>query len=165
MADDGTGQRALLTSYLNDHLMGSSAGVDLFNRVAGSYSDTGARAELRALADEVAEDRDSLLVVMGDLGIRPRIHRMLAGRLAEKVGRLKPNGTLWHRSPLTDLVELEALRVGVEGKLAMWQALAEGLEGSSLDHAEFEGLIERATAQHKRLESMRSDAARRAFVA
>src|SRR6476661_5979311 len=104
MSDDGTDRQHLLATYLNDHLTGASAGVDLFNRVAGSYSDPGARAELTALADEVAEDRDSLLVVMGDLGIRPRIHRMLAGRLAEKVGRLKPNGTLWHRSRLTDLV-------------------------------------------------------------
>ena len=103
MSDDGTDRQHLLATYLNDHLMGASAGVDLFNRVAGSYSDPGARAELTALADEVAEDRDSLLVVMGDLGIRPRIHRMLAGGLAEKVGRLKPNGTLWHRSRLTDL--------------------------------------------------------------
>ena len=117
----------LLATYLNDHLMGASAGVDLFRRVAGGYSDHDTRGQLSELADEVADDRDSLLVIMAQLDIKPQTHRMIAGRLVEKVGRLKMNGTVLKRSPLTDLIELEGLRIGVEGKLAMWRALQAGL--------------------------------------
>jgi hypothetical protein len=38
--------------------------------------------------------------------------------IGEKIGRLKFNGRLLGRLPLSDLEELELLRLGVEGKLA-----------------------------------------------
>lgn len=44
---------------------------------------------------------------------------------AEKLGRLKLNGRLFGYSPLSRLVELEALILGARGKLAMWVALKE----------------------------------------
>ncbi|HEY5356166.1 MAG TPA: hypothetical protein VIJ82_00465 [Streptosporangiaceae bacterium] len=52
------------------------------------------------------------------LGIPVRTYKVYAGWLAEKAGRLKFNGRLRARSPLSNLVELELLRLGVEGKAA-----------------------------------------------
>ncbi len=43
--------------------------------------------------------------------------KVLAGWVAEKLGRLKPNGQLLGYSPLSRLVELEALALGITGKL------------------------------------------------
>ena len=40
---------------------------------------------------------------------------MVAGWVAEKAGRLKLNGSLLTYSPLSRLVELEGLSLGVEG--------------------------------------------------
>jgi hypothetical protein len=155
----------LLATYLNDHLMGASAGVDLFKRVAGGYSDHATRGLLSELADEVADDRDSLLVIMAQLDIKPQTHRMIAGRLVEKVGRLKMNGTVLKRSPLTDLIELEGLRIGVEGKLAMWRALQAGLHDDRVVPSEIDELIQRAEHQIERLEAIRLTAAQRVFAA
>jgi hypothetical protein len=38
-------------------------------------------------------------------------------------GGLKLNGSLWSRSPLSGVAELEILRLDVEGKAAAWRTL------------------------------------------
>jgi hypothetical protein len=43
--------------------------------------------------------------------------------MGEKAARLKLNGHLLARSPLSSLEELEMLRLGVEGKAAGWRTL------------------------------------------
>jgi hypothetical protein len=104
-------------------------------------------------------------VIMAQLDIKPQTHRMIAGRLVEKVGRLKMNGTVLKRSPLTDLIELEGLRIGVEGKLAMWRALQAGLHDDRVVPSEIDALIQRAEHQIERLEAIRVTAAQRVFAA
>jgi hypothetical protein len=84
--------------------------------------------------------------------------------IAERTGRLKLNGRLLSYSPLSRVEELEALRLGVEGKLALWRALKETratdprLKGIDLDE-----LARRAEGQRDELESMRLEAASQAF--
>ncbi len=150
----------LLSVYLNDHLTGASGGVELFRRAAHTQTSPGARSTLQALADEVAEDRQALRDLMQQLEVTPQQHRIALGWLAEKVGRLKPNGSLLSRTPLTDLVELEAMRLGVEGKLACWQALE---VVAAYDHRiiqrDLEELQTRANRQLEVLETLRKDAA------
>ena len=58
---------------------------------------------------------------------------MAAGWTGEKVGRLKPNAQLRGYSPLSPLVELEGLLIGIQGKLAMWSVLAEVADEVGLD--------------------------------
>jgi hypothetical protein len=43
--------------------------------------------------------------------------------IGEKAGRVKLNGRLIARSPLSDLEELELFRLGVESKAAGWRTL------------------------------------------
>ncbi|WP_327686169.1 hypothetical protein [Streptomyces sp. NBC_00467] len=50
---------------------------------------------------------------MADLDVSTDHPKAALGRLAEQAGRLKPNGHLFSRSPLSDILELEALLVGV----------------------------------------------------
>ncbi|MGI8434687.1 MAG: hypothetical protein ACR2LE_08130 [Nocardioidaceae bacterium] len=113
----------LLSAYLKDHLTAASAGVELFRRCARSHSSSAARARLAVLAGQVAEDRDALVEIMRRLDVPVQPHRFAVGWVTEKAGRLKPNGSLWRRTRLTDLVELESMSVGVTAKLSAWQNL------------------------------------------
>ena len=90
---------------------------------------------------------------------------MAAGWTGEKLGRLKPNAQLRGYSPLSPLVELEGLLMGIHGKLAMWRALAEVTQDLGLDRARFEALSARAERQQADVERHRLDVGRRALTA
>lgn len=109
--------------YLNDHLAGATSGVELARRAAGARREAAAGEALARLADEIAEDRRALMEIMAALGVPVRRYKAYAGWLAEKAGRAKPNGHLLSRAPLSDLLELEIMRLGIEGKAACWRTL------------------------------------------
>ena len=87
---------------------------------------------------------------MDDLGFRQDPAKQVVGWLGEKAGRLKPNGQLRGYSPLSRLVELEGLALGVTGKLALWKALRllEDDEPRLRAHA-LDRLVERAESQQR----------------
>jgi hypothetical protein len=152
----------LLGIYLNDHLAGATGGTELARRVAKARRGRDGGAELARLAAEIEADRDALLEVMAELGVPHRRYKIWAGWLGEKAGRAKLNGRVLARSPLSDLLELELLRLGVEGKAAGWRTLHtmaatdERLEGVRLVN-----LIARARQQIDALEELRVQAAAR----
>ena len=149
----------LLAIYLNDHLGGATAGRELAGRAAHNNRASSYGSFLADLADQIDTDRRSLLEIMRVLNVRVDRIKILAGWGAEKVGRLKFNGRLRGYSPLSRIVELEALSLGVHGKLALWRTLRE------LDLAELRSgpvpltdLIGRAEQQLAGLESHRLQA-------
>lgn len=147
--------------YLNDHLAGATAGLDLARRIAGTRQVPAPPAELRQFAQEVAEDRDTLMRIMGTLGIPVRSYKVWAAWAGEKASRLKPNGRLTTRSPLSNLEELELLRLGVEGKAAGWRTLRTLADRDSrLEAGQLDELISRARRQAGFLEESRIRAAR-----
>jgi hypothetical protein len=143
-----------LSIYLNDHLAGSTVGVNLARRLAGE------QRTMQQLAAEIAQDRETLLVLMARLGVREDRVKVALAKAAERASRVKL-GT--HR-PLNRLEMLEALSLGVDGKLAMWEALKRSPAGVR-DVAAFDldALIARALSQRKRLEGERMRAADAAF--
>jgi len=158
---------SLLATYLNDHLAGATAGRELARRAARSNrGDERYGPPTALLAAEIDEDRRSLLAVMGALGVGTDRVKVAAGWGAEKAGRLKPNGRLFWYSPLSRLVELEGLTLGVHGKLAIWQSLSTVLgEDPRVSAIDFERLAGRARAQLERLEELRLEAAGEALEA
>ncbi|HEY2095100.1 MAG TPA: hypothetical protein VGH72_01480, partial [Pseudonocardia sp.] len=106
---------SLLSIYLNDHLAGSTVGVELIRRAANNQRSEPWGPSLARLATEIAEDRDALLDIMRVLEIPTRTYKVYAGWIAEKAGRVKLNGHLLSRSPLSSVTELEGMRLGVEG--------------------------------------------------
>ncbi|POX38714.1 hypothetical protein C3486_21685 [Streptomyces sp. Ru73] len=155
---------ALLGVYLNDHLAGATFGTELARRLARSPVDAATGETLRALAAEITADRAALLRIMRELGIRARGYKAGAGWAAEKIGRLKSNRRLLSRSPLSPLLELEVLRLGVAGKAAGWRTLRELAETDGrLDAARLDGLLERADGQVETLERLRVEQAARSF--
>lgn len=150
----------LLAIYLNDHLAGSTAGRDLARRAAANNRGTPYGPFLENLAVQVDEDRDSLLELMRALEVKVDPIKVFGGWAAEKVGRLKLNGRLLGYSPLSRLVELEALTLGVRGKLALWGALKElAGEDPRLASAGLDELATRAEGQLVELEDHRLRAA------
>jgi carbon monoxide dehydrogenase subunit G len=150
----------LLGIYLNDHLAGAMAGTELARRISRTHP------ELRALAAEIDADRGELLDVMRTFGVEPRQHKAAIGWLTEKAGRLKLNGRLLGRSPLSDVLELETLRVGIEGKAAMWRAL-QTLPGQNAgaDAERLDRLLRRAEGQADLVDAYRLRIAPKAFNA
>jgi hypothetical protein len=153
-----------LPIYLNDHLTGSTIGVELVKRARSENEGTELGSFLGELCRELVEDRRALMSLMRDLGIAPSRAKIAAGWIAEKLGRLKLNGEVTEYSPLSRLVELEGLASGVEAKLAMWLALQEIRDNDErLRSAPLDDLIAGARSQRERLEPHRRAAARTAF--
>ena len=112
-----------LETYLRNHWTAAAGGVDLARRVAGSHRGTDMGPPLAAIATEISEDRAVLGEVMDELGCDRGHVGPLAARVLERVGRLKPNGRVLRRSPVSDVLEIEALRSAVAGKASVWDAL------------------------------------------
>jgi hypothetical protein len=154
----------LIAIYLNDHLAGSTGGLELARRALGANRGTTFEPPLERLAGEIAEDREALLDVMTRLEVARDPLKVWAGWLAEKGGRLKLNGRLTGYSPLSRVLELEVLALGVEGKRAMWRALARVAESDArLEGVDLDGLTTRAERQRRVLERERLRAAELAF--
>ena len=86
--------------------------------------------------------------------------KVAAGWTLEKVGRLKLNGRITSYSPLSRLLELEGLSAGIEGKRALWLALAAACgDDHRLESVDLGGLAQRARSQQERLEPYRLRAA------
>jgi hypothetical protein len=154
-----------LATYLNDHLLGSTVGTELARRAARENQGSELGEFLTGLAREVEDDRETLLALMAELGVKPDRLKVAAGWTGEKLGRLKPNAQLRGYSPLSPLVELEGLLIGIQGKLAMWRALAEVAVDLGVDRARFEELTARAESQQADVERHRLDVGRRALTA
>ena len=89
-----------------------------------------------------------------------RAYKVCAGWIGEKAGRMKFNGRLLARSPLSDLEELELLRLGVEGKAAGWRTLRTLTDTEKrLDAGHLDELMSRARRQADLLEELRVRAA------
>src|ERR1700761_5614190 len=115
----------LLGIYLNDHLAGATVGRELSRRAATSNHGTAYEPVLSQIAREIDEDRRSLLAIMAALRVRVDRLKTAAAWGGEKLGRLKLNGQLRGYSPLSRVVELEGLALGVHGKRLLWIPLAE----------------------------------------
>jgi hypothetical protein len=163
-ADEPRGT-ALLGIYLNDHLAGSTSGLRLARRLAATKRHSALGGTLAPLADEIARDREALRALMRALDVPERRYKIVAGTLAEAAGRFKPNGRLRRRSPLSNVIELEMLRIGVEGKAAVWTTLG-ALSGRypGLDGTELSLLKHRARQQADLLDDLRLQAARDALT-
>lgn len=157
-------QHALLGIYLNDHLAGATAGLELFRRATRAHRRTATGDTLERLTREIIEDREALLGFMRALAIPVRQYKVYGAWAAEKVGRLKLNGRLLQRSPLSSVVELEAMRLGVEGKGSGWRTLLTVAENDQrLDTHRLHELRERAGRQIATLEELRVQAVKEVF--
>jgi hypothetical protein len=156
---------SLLAIYLNDHLAGAVAGHELAKRTLGQNQGTTYEPELERLATEVGEDKDQLERLMADLGIPHTAWKTRVAWVAEKIGRVKLNGSLTGYSPLSRLEEMEALRAGVQGKASMWRSLAEASPSiPKISREKMQALLRRAMDQADRIDRLAERAATEALA-
>ncbi len=151
--------------YLQDHLAGATFGLQLVQRCQRNNEGSELAEPLARLTAEIAEDRRTLQAIMRDVGAEASRTKVAAGWTLEKVRRLKPNGRFFEYTPLARVVELESLAIGIAGKKAMWRALEDvASQEQRLARHDFPALAQRADEQLARVEVLRLDAARTAFV-
>lgn len=158
--------RSLLSIYLNDHFAGAVAGSALADRVAGANDRDGRfQPTLNQLATEIREDRDELRGLMRRLDVGVDCVKQLGALMVERLGRLKLNGRLLDYSPLSRVEELEALRIAIGAKQALWGTL-EMLASTEdrLEVAELKHLAARAKRQAKLVETLHGTASHELFA-
>jgi hypothetical protein len=155
--------RKLLGIYLNDHLAGSVVGGNLAKRIARQNEGNEYGTKVAQIAREIDEDQATLREVMNRAGVRRKQVRLVAARLTEVASRLKRNGRLVGYSPLSRVLELEGLTMGITGKLELWRSLEAIENGSRIGGLDFAALAARAENQRDRAEDLRVRAAREAL--
>ncbi|PZS38288.1 MAG: hypothetical protein DLM62_14620 [Pseudonocardiales bacterium] len=147
----------MLGIYLNDHLAGLTVEVELARRAKGAQQGSEIGAALGRLTAEIVGDRAALRDMMASLGVPVRRYKAYAAWVGEKVGRMKPNGYVRGRSPLSLVVELEALRLTVEHTALGWRTLRElAHHDGRLDIGRLDGLLDRGRRQADTLEELRA---------
>ena len=155
-----------LVVYLNDHLAGAAAGIELAEKLRDSHQGTELGKDMVALYHDISEDRDTLEELMRHLEVQRHRVKEAAGSMLEKLSRLRLNPALTGSAELTRLLETEALSLGIEGKLSLWMALKEAAAANPrLAAADYDRLIERARDQRRALEPHRLAAAAASFTA
>lgn len=151
--------------YLNDHRAGSIGGRALARRLARSNRGS----ELGRFLDDVflpqlERERRRLHVLCSEMSLSRNLGKELLAKGTELVARLKRNGQMWGYSPLSRVVEIEALVSGVTAKQRLWVTMAElGIGGSQFDGETLEGLIAGAETHIRILEAHHLEAVRAAF--
>jgi hypothetical protein len=155
-----------LKTYMKDHHAGSVAALQLLDHLVSANIAKPHQTFFIALRREISEDQTALEKMLSDLHGSEGLMRDAVAFVGEKLSRVKllledPSG-----SRLAYFEKLEALALGIEGKRALWHALdAVASEAPPLQTVDFDHLNQRAEAQRQRVEAVRIQAARDAFIA
>jgi hypothetical protein len=156
--------RRLLRVYLNDHRAGAAAGLALARRCLHNNEHWRLGETLRGLIADIETDAGTLDRIIARMGIAENRPKQLLATAAERIGRLKLNARVTRYSPLSRLLELEALIAGIDAKRSLWCALGSSSAADALSSEfDFAELAERATEQRRRLHGHHREAAELAF--
>jgi len=145
-----------LAVYLNDHLAGSEAALELLAHLADGATSSDLRARFVALRAEIEEDQTALRGLLARIGEDESSVKRALGWLAEKATRLKLGVTKDERDAFALFESLEILALGIEGKRSLWRALAViAASDPRLAGLDVPKLMERATQQHDEVERLR----------
>jgi len=155
-----------LTTYLNDHLAGAAAALQLLDQLTDASETAEDKQFFTALHADISEDRDVLENLLKKAGGQPSGLRQVGGWVAAKVGQLKLAIDNPARGTLDRLQALEVLALGIQGKMALWRALRVAGPGlPEVRELDLDRLERRALDQHERVEARRVTAAERALQA
>ncbi|MFJ3404631.1 NAD-dependent epimerase/dehydratase family protein [Promicromonospora sp. NPDC090134] len=149
--------------YLSDHFTGATAGLERLELMTRTSEDTPFYAELAEATEQLRGERELYRDLLAALGVPRRRHRQAAAWLGEKAGRLKLNGRITDRSPMTAVLEAELMRSAVLGKIGGWQTLREHAADIGLDATRLDELIAQAQRQVDLFDRYHAWARERAF--
>jgi hypothetical protein len=116
-------QPRLLRAYIADHLQLMRSGHELALRVAGRERDPRITRLMERAAAELRRQQALAVAFLRQLGASPPRLRLVLGVLAERAGRLKPNGRLLRASPLAPVFELEVLEAVLQSSARFWRVV------------------------------------------
>jgi hypothetical protein len=155
-----------LDTYLNDHLAGSTVGVELAHQIRERSQGSPLAEVMEALTRQIEEDRETLIGLMESIGTAKSPVKQAAGWVTEKASRVKFSGLMSGTSEQGMLMALESLALGVEGKRALWTMLKEvRTVHPPLTSIDLDALVDRATEQRAALEAERLAVGRRVLGA
>jgi len=151
-----------LATYLNDHLAGSLVAAEILDHLEVEAPDL--KVFISELRADIAADRQQLKGLMDRLNIPESRIRKVSGWIAEQVTEAKLEVDDESNGQFRRLERLEALALGIDGKIALWQALSQAAElDAQLRGLDYEALARRGRDQHSRTEVFRLQAARLAL--
>lgn len=155
-----------IATYLNDHLAGSVVALELLEHLEAEHAGTPIESFVAELRADVEADRRELETLMDRLQVARSSTRKVTAWMAEKVTELKLRMDDPAGGALRLLEALEAVGIGIEGKKALWRALAAAAaESPGLRVLDYERLERRAEDQRLRVEEVRLIAAKKALAA
>lgn len=154
----------LLKTYLNDHLAGAEAGIQLAEDCLARNPEGPLGDFLAELVTEIKEDHRVLKDLHDRVPGRENTLKKMMAWMLSKASRLKLENLLLQYTDLTRLEELEGLLLGVRGKLALWEVLeAACASDERFNDIDFQELQQRAQLQLERIEHHRLEEAKKAF--
>jgi len=104
--------------YLNDHLAGAMLGSDLAEQIEEQNTGTPLGDVMARVAAEIEQDRQTLIDLMEAMDTSKNPVKQVTGWVAEKASRTKFSGLTSGEPELGTFMALEAMSLGVEGKLS-----------------------------------------------
>ena len=154
----------ILATYLNDHLAGSVAALELVDRLRRLSAGTDGEQLFVSLRTEIEEDQEIVKLLLRRVGGKESMVRKAAAWLTEKVGEAKLDLDDSGNGQLRLLEALETLGLGIHGKLGLWRALrVASSREPGIGELDLSRLERRARDQLDRIEAQRLLAARAAF--
>jgi hypothetical protein len=151
-----------LASYLNDHLAGSVAAIELLDHLIDEHKGHRFEKFLVDLRDDVHADQEVLQNLMRKLDLEESSVRKAGAWIVEKIGQAK---IALSGDSVGLLQAMEALALGVTGKKLLWRALRTvEAELSQLQGIDLSRLEQRAADQFERVEKERLHLSREAFT-
>ena len=153
-----------LTQYLQDHLAGSVAALQLMETLADHEHGRPLELKLRALHAEVTEEQSTLREILDRIQGEESRLKQVAAWLTEKMHTARLALAERSHPALARLDGLESLALGLQGKLALYRALEDVAPGEPrLGGYPFAALQARTVRQHAMVERERMEAAREAL--
>ncbi len=154
-----------LATYLNDHLAGSVMAVDVLAQLEQTHAGTEMARLFAELRADIEADRAELKTLMTRFEIPESRPRKAAAWISAKLSEIKLRLEDDASGPLRLLESVEAVALGIDGKLALWRSLAAAAEvAPKLREVNYDRLAARAKEQRWRAEEIRLTAAKAALA-
>ena len=152
-----------LSTYLNDHLAGSVAAIELLDHLIKVHEGKPLEQFFKELRRDINADQEVLRKLVQRFAKESAI-RKAGAWLVEKFSRVRIQIAGEKPGEMGLLQALEVLVLGITGKQLLWRALSAALANSPLLRGvDLQQLEERAIAQIERVEAKRLETAREAL--
>lgn len=154
-----------LNTYLNDHLAGSVAGIEIAKHLEETAVEQDVRAVLTRIRADIEADQVELSALAERLGVEQSGLRKAAAWMGEKAAELKlrfddPSG-----GEFRTYEALEALSIGIEGKRCLWLSLQSiSSDNPIIRKTDLKEMQRRAELQRASVEELRLKIAKLAFT-